>query len=112
MPPLVLPAAQRRARWLSFFSSSDLAEMASASPDIPDEVRSFYEIVGRLKEQSQLYVTLRYVEGMRLEELATAMEVSLATAKRHLQKAEMEFTTLLGTDEAPHVAPWLRGVAR
>jgi hypothetical protein len=47
------------------------------------------------------------VEGMALLELAGAMSVSLATAKRHLQRAETELLALLGED-GQHIAPWLR----
>lgn len=106
---------RKRARWLSFFSSEDLADLASSAvaADVPEDVRSFYDVLARLPAQSQLCVTLRHVEGMELKELADVTGVSLATAKRHLQRAEQELTELLGNDE-PYVAPRaaLRGEAR
>jgi RNA polymerase sigma-70 factor (ECF subfamily) len=104
---------RRRARWLSFFASDDLAELGRhhGSADIPEDVRSFYGALGKVSVHAQLCITLRYVEGMQLEELATALEMSLASAKRHLKKAEEELVALLGEDEAG-VAPWLRGAVR
>lgn len=100
---------RRRARWLSFFASDDLAEIGRhhGSADIPEDVRSFYGALSKVSVHSQLCITLRYVEGMQLEELAVALEMSLASAKRHLKKAEEELVALLGEDEAG-VAPWLR----
>jgi RNA polymerase sigma-70 factor (ECF subfamily) len=101
---------RKRSRWLSFFSSDDLADIASkrGSVDVPDDVRAFYDAVAKIPAQSQVCVTLRYVEGMALQELADATQVSLATAKRHLQRAESELLEALGKDNG-HVAPWLRG---
>ena len=100
---------RKRSRWLSFFSSEDLAEIASkrGADDVPEDVRSFYQAVAKIPTQSQLCVTLRYVDGMALQELADATFVSLATAKRHLQRAETELLEVLGKD-GRDVAPWLR----
>lgn len=104
---------RKRSRWLSFFSSDDLADLTSkrGSEDVPEDLRSFYDAMGKLSTHSRLCITLRYVEGMGLEEMGSAMDVSLATVKRHLRRGEEELTAVLGTDEQ-HVAPWLRGVAR
>lgn len=102
---------RRRARWLSFFTTEDLAEAARGAEDIPEDVRAFYASLGKLSEHAQLAITLRYVEGMGLEEMAVAMDVSLATVKRHLKQAEESFVATLG-DEEHATAPWLRGVAR
>jgi len=102
---------RRRARWLSFFTSEDLADAARGAEDVPEDVRAFYASLGKLSEYAQLAITLRYVEGMGLEEMAAAMDVSLATVKRHLKQAEESFVATLG--EAEHAtAPWLRGVVR
>lgn len=104
---------RRRARWLSFFSSQDLAEIASRTgvEDVPEDVRAFYQAASKLPAQSQLCVTLRYVEGMALAEVAEATGVSLATAKRHLHRAEQEMVTLLGSEGAL-AAPWQRRETR
>lgn len=104
---------RRRARWLSFFASEDLAEIGGrrGSADVPEDVRAFYGALSKVSVHSQLCVTLRYVEGMQLEELAKALDVSLASAKRHLKKAEEEVMALLGEDETGAL-PWLRGAVR
>ena len=102
---------RRRARWLSFFTSEDLVEAARGAEDIPEDVRSFYATLGKLSEYAQLAITLRYVEGMGLEEMATAMDVSLATVKRHLKQAEESFVAMSGEGESG-ATPWLRGAMR
>ena len=104
---------RKRARWLSFFASEELIDLAasSASADVPDDVRAFYGAMAKVSIHSRLCITLRYVEGMGLEEMAAAMELSLATVKRHLKRGEEELLAILGDDER-HVAPWLRGAVR
>jgi len=102
---------RRRARWLSFFTSEDLAEKAAGAEDVPEDVRSFYATLNKLSEYEQLAITLRYVEGMALDEMATALEVSLATVKRHLKQAEERFVATCGEGES-EAAPWLRGAVR
>lgn len=105
---------RRRSRWLSFFSSHDLAElssMAGGTTDVPEDVRAFYQALSKLPEQSQVCVTLRHVEGMGLQEIADATNVSLATIKRHIQRAEEELVSVLGKTDAS-AAPWLRGEGR
>ena len=105
---------RRRSRWLSFFASDDLAEIGGArggAVDVPEDVRAFYGALGKVSAHAQLCITLRYVEGMGLEEMGTAMELSLASVKRHLKRAEDDLVAILGDDEHA-VAPWLRGAMR
>jgi RNA polymerase sigma-70 factor (ECF subfamily) len=104
---------RKRSRWLSFFSNQELVDLTSThgSADVPEDVRSFYGAMAKLSTHSRLCITLRYVEGMGLEEMGAAMDLSLATVKRHLKRGEDELTAVLGNDEQ-HVAPWLRGAVR
>ena len=104
---------RRRARWLSFFGGDDMRDIAAkhGAEDVPEDVRSFYGVLSKISVHSQLCITLRYVEGMGLEEMASTMDLSLATVKRHLGKAEEELLALLGDDEQ-RIAPWLRGAVR
>lgn len=50
-------------------------------------LRHFYAILDRLGAQERCAFVLRHMEGLKLEEVAEALEVSLATAKRRLQRA-------------------------
>lgn len=101
---------RRRSRWLSFFSNDVLAEMTAkhGADDVPEDVRAFYDALAKLSDHDQVCITLRHVEGMGLEEVAVAVGVSLATIKRHLQRAEAQLLDVLGHD-GRGVAPWTRG---
>lgn len=102
---------RRRSRWLSFFGGDDLAELGSGGDDVPEDVRTFYGAMNKIPAHSQLCISLRYIEGMGLEEMAVAMELSLASVKRHLKRAEDELVVVLGKGDR-NVAPWLRGAVR
>ncbi len=68
-------------------------------PEVPDTpvpgldldarrtLRRFYEILDTLPADERLVFALRHIEGMTLAEVASASGVSLATAKRRLQRA-------------------------
>jgi RNA polymerase sigma-70 factor (ECF subfamily) len=83
---------RRRSRcWLRLTASGDLPEPDSAPHSGADERR---EAVARLSAilesfgpESYRVIELRYVEGKELAEVAEAIDVSLATAKRHLARA-------------------------
>lgn len=85
-----------RRRWLRFFS--DEAEEARYEPrtDPADEeslgaVREVYAILARFPVDERLPFALRYVSGLELGAVASACNVSLATVKRRLQRAERRF---------------------
>lgn len=86
---------RRRARWLKFLGSETLDEVPVA--DEPSgQVLAFYRAVASLSPDHQLFLTLRYVEGMGLSEVAAATGVSLATTKRRLRDAEVAFEKTMG----------------
>ena len=59
-----------------------------AGPDVAAELRRVYERLERLPAEQRLAFLLRRVEGMELEEIARAMGISLATAKRRIAAAQ------------------------
>ena len=59
-----------------------------AGPDVAAELRRAYERLDRLPAEQRLAFLLRRVEGMELEEIARAMGISLATAKRRIAAAQ------------------------
>jgi len=60
----------------------------TAPPDVAIELRAVYGILNRLSAEERVALVLRRVEGMKLAEVAEAMNLSLATVKRRLAKAE------------------------
>ncbi len=78
---------RRRKRWkfTEFFSVTHRFR-----PDKSDASRAMnrlYTLIGELNADAQLAFTLRYFEGYELTEVAEALDVSLATAKRRLKGA-------------------------
>ncbi len=60
----------------------------TAAPDVAAELRAVYSVIGELPPEARLALILRRVEGMKFEEIADAMQVSLSTVKRRLSEAE------------------------
>jgi RNA polymerase sigma-70 factor (ECF subfamily) len=97
---------RKRARWRWLFA--DRAEV-----DIPDDIdqdgrealHAVYDVLGRLSEEERTVFALRYLEGMELSELASAMGCSLATVKRKLEVSQRRFVVFAKRE--PALARWL-----
>lgn len=91
----VLRTRSRR-RWLRYFiDEEDEARhepMAVATDaESVHALRAVYGILSRFSVDERIAFSLRYVEGMELEEVAQACGVSLATTKRRLRRAQDRF---------------------
>lgn len=60
----------------------------TAPPDVVAELSAVYRSLDELSADERAALVLRRVEGLSLEEVADALGVSLATAKRRLSSAE------------------------
>jgi RNA polymerase sigma-70 factor, ECF subfamily len=99
---------RRRHRWLAFFASDELPEIATgadADADARDGVRAFYRAIDVLDPDERVAFTLRRVEGLELTDVAAACGVSLATVKRRIQRAEETFVRRCREDEI--LSRWL-----
>lgn len=95
---------RRRCReWLQLTPTGELSELATA---VSDDVEAhealvrFYGILDKLGQKPRLVFVLRYVEGMDLTEVAAALEISLATAKRYLARAAARVSSMVERDPA------------
>ncbi len=104
--------ARRARRWLFFWEPSEVPEQVapSAGPDVVEAHARVYALLDRMPADERVAFALRYVEGMELDRVAEACDVSLATVKRKLAKAEARFVALARRDEA--LRPWLEGGGR
>lgn len=75
---------------------ADLMVGAGAPPDVRLELKEVYAQVQRLPADERVALVLRRVEGLSLDEVAQALGVSLATAKRRLAAAEANLKTEVG----------------
>ena len=100
---------RRRGRyWLQLTASGDLPEPSSLpSADEPREaVARLSAILGNFAPESYRVIELRYVEGKELAEVAEAIDVSLATAKRHLARASARLHAIVQRE--PSLAGYLQ----
>ncbi len=99
---------RRRARsWLWFHEPERMPEVVSedAPPEVRQACASLYGVLDRMPAAEQLVFSLRYVQGMKVEQLAAVCEVSLSTAKRRLRKADERFAKLAMRD--PVLKSWV-----
>jgi RNA polymerase sigma-70 factor (ECF subfamily) len=66
----------------------DTVATRTAGPDVGAELRRVYQRLERLPAEQRVAFLLRRIEGMELEEIARAMGISLATAKRRIAAAQ------------------------
>lgn len=94
---------RRRVRkFLHLADDGNLPEVAIASSDAEarQALRRFYEILDDLPVEERTVFVLRYVEGMDLQEVARAVDRSLATIKRRLSRAAAKVNCRVLTDPA------------
>jgi RNA polymerase sigma-70 factor (ECF subfamily) len=65
-----------------------------------EAIRRFYQLLDRLSLGDRTAFVLRFIEGLPIEEVASALDVSLATAKRRLTKAWNRVVVLAERDTA------------
>ncbi|HEV8551296.1 MAG TPA: sigma-70 family RNA polymerase sigma factor [Polyangiaceae bacterium] len=102
-----------RRRWLVFAPPEDMEAVpdhAGADAEKSEAVRATYRVLDRMPPEERVVFTLRFIEGMILDEVAEASGVSLATAKRRLAKAGKRFAALAQAE--PALVPWLSEGAR
>jgi len=81
---------RRVRRWLHLTDSGELPDTASTTDDprARAAVKNLYALLDALDDRDRMAFVLRYAEGYELTEVATALGVSLATAKRSIARAE------------------------
>lgn len=100
--------ARRARRWLRFWEPEEIPDVAApdVDPSVREAHRRTYAVLERLPAEERLLFALRYIDGMELERMAALREVSLATLKRRLARAEDRFVKLAEHDEV--LRAWLQ----
>ncbi len=99
---LELRGRSRRGRWFQLTRSGELPEIPW-SPTIVEErdsVRALNDLLQSLEARERTSFLLRYVEELSLPEVALALGVSQATAKRLLSRARERVLSLALTEPA------------
>jgi RNA polymerase sigma-70 factor (ECF subfamily) len=102
---------RRRCRWwLTLSASGDLPEPSARIDDGSDarEVLSrLLAVLAKLSPHSSRVFELRFIEDKELVEVAAAMNISLATAKRHLSRASARVCAM--AEREPVLAGFVNG---
>jgi RNA polymerase sigma-70 factor (ECF subfamily) len=103
-----LRTRKRRFRWLRFTKTGELPDGPHAeSPlDSRDSLRALRRLLGRVPELPRMAFILRYAEDLSPEEVAIALGVSDAKARRAITSGR-ERVLALGQGE-PALLPYLR----
>ena len=106
-----LRTRSRRA-WLRLFTNAaqerrwEPAELGS-DPEARQALRESYVLLDELPVDERIVFALRFIDGMELAEVAAACQVSLATVKRRLQRAERRFVGR--ATQRPVLVEWMQG---
>jgi RNA polymerase sigma-70 factor (ECF subfamily) len=103
---------RRIRRWISLSDAVDGVEPLAPPTDheARDLLRRFYRILDGLGTDDRMVFVLRHVEDMKLEDVATAMGLSLATVKRRLARSQRAIDSAIR--EAPDLASSLSQLGR
>ncbi len=88
----------RRAR-IFYRDSRDLDEFRERrSPFKERHIKIFYSILDNMPADDRIVFVLRYMEGYKIDEIATIMACSPSTVKRRLARSELLFTKMASSD--------------
>ena len=92
---------RRARRWLTLSETGDVPDEQLLVMDAESRyaIRRLYTMLDRLGTRERLVLVLRHVEGMTLEEIAEAMDLSLATVKRGLRRATLRVSQMVDSDD-------------
>ena len=100
---------RRFRRWLMLSDSGTLPDAVGTDADAEarEAVRRLYALLDRLDDRSRMLFVLRYVEGLELTDVASALGISLATIKRSLAKVSACVHAMAARDPllSAYVAP-------
>ncbi len=101
---------RRRRRWrLRLTATGELPELVEHAADDGtgrQALSRFEAILGKLAPRTRRVFILRHVEKLELVDVAAAMDISLATAKRHLARASMRVFAMV--EREPALTDYLR----
>lgn len=101
---------RRRCRWwLAVAPTGELPEPPPSrddGSDVREVLGTLLQILGKLTPHSSRVFELRYIEEKELTDVARAMKISLATAKRHLARASTCFFAM--AEREPALADFMR----
>ena len=101
-----------RRNWLRVFSPerTQPCHMDQPSSEARIALQAVYSVLDGMAVDERMAFVLRFIDGMTLPDAAEACEVSLATFKRRLARAEKSF--LAAASKRPALEQWLKDGTR
>jgi RNA polymerase sigma-70 factor (ECF subfamily) len=98
---------RRVRRWLRLTPTGSLVDFEGVTldRDAREAVSRLYAILDQLQPQGRLTFVLRHIEGLELTQIAEALSISLATAKRRLSRVSSRVYAMVERD--PLLAAYL-----
>lgn len=99
---------RRVRRLVRFVAPSKLPDHQAVMPnvEVSQALRETYRILEQLPTDERIAFTLRQIDGMELAGIAQATQVSLATVKRRVARAQRSFVEMAGKNET--LVEWLK----
>lgn len=106
---------RRVRRWLRLTDSGAVPDVAADDDDLDarEALARLYAALDRVGDDERVVFVLRHVQGLELTEVAAALDISLATTKRRLQKGMARLTAMAERDPvlSTYLGPALEGEA-
>jgi RNA polymerase sigma-70 factor (ECF subfamily) len=98
---------RRVRRWVGLSQTSELPDIrvVETNPESREALTRFYRILDSVKTRDRNAFVLRFVEGMEVADVATALDTSVPTARRCFTRAFKRVSLLAGRD--PFLAEYL-----
>jgi RNA polymerase sigma-70 factor (ECF subfamily) len=96
---------KRRRSWLTLWADPPERAAPVAGDDVREAARCVYAILAQLPIDERIPLALQVFEGLELEELASACDMSYSTVRRRLERARRRFMKLATGYEA--LAAWM-----
>jgi RNA polymerase sigma-70 factor (ECF subfamily) len=90
----------RRAVGLSATGELPDLPVAPADSEAREALRALHRALDQLSAQRRLAFVLRHVQGMEVLEVAAALNLSLSTARRELERAQRQLAALARSEPA------------
>ncbi len=97
---------RRRVFWANDLETVPEIPTIGPSPEDREALRAVYQILDAMPADERIAFSLRFIDGMELEEIAQSSRVSLSTIKRRLGRAEKRF--LAYSRRFPTLLEWIR----
>lgn len=99
---------RRRQRWLRFMAPEEVPEITTLpETETGEALRDVYAILHGMDTEERIALVLHRVQGLSLDDGAAAANMSVATFRRRLARAEAKFFTRAGS--RPALTEWIAG---